>query len=625
MTHRLTTPPRAIEHARQQFLAEGEMQGGVVNATIAQSWLRSRENGVLACQPLSTETLDSTALAQKRSQNHLLLTQAKAEISSLYEQIAHSYSMIALTDAEGVILHTRGEHQLMGLAPAELLSPGYSWREQERGTNAIGTAIIERQAVAVQGAEHFVEQLHTFSCYAVPIFGANYELLGTLNVTNAFSAHQQHTLALVKMAAQLIENRVFRASDQGPVTLKFHERAEFIDTEWAGVAVFERDGRVVAINHNGLQQLGCNTLPQDYQQLFGQPLPLQAEPAVLSLSTSLGHLIKARLTITAASKASALRPVVRRGITLEDLASPDRHIAEVLEQARLVMDQDIPILIQGETGVGKELLTSAIHNSSSRADGPMIAVNCAALPEGLIEAELFGYEEGAFTGARQKGSQGKIEQANGGTLFLDEIGDMPLLLQARLLRVLQERSITPLGGSKAKKLEFALISATNQPLQDKVAAGTFRRDLYYRLNGLSLTLPPLRSRHDLPALVQSLLTAEQATNTTLNDDLLALFQLHPWPGNIRQLHNVLKTMLALAAGQPLQRKHLPPDFMEELGTAAAEQTAMTALAAGSITDITNEAVRLALQQHNGNISAAARELGMSRNRFYRKLKALGLG
>ena len=248
-----------------------------------------------------------------------------------------------------------------------------------------------------------------------------------------------------------------------------------------------------------------------------------------------------------------------------------------------------------------------------------MAVNCAALPEGLIESELFGYEEGAFTGARRRGSLGKIEQAHGGTLFLDEIGDMPLALQARLLRVLQERSVTPLGGNKARPVEFSLVSATNQKLREKVERGEFRSDLYYRLNGLTVNLPPLRQRADLPALLELLLQIEHAEHAEFTEEVMAIFKVHPWPGNIRQLHNVLRTALALSGGEPITELHLTQDFMDDMGRAeeAAEERA-------TLDDMAGEAIRAALKAHEGNVSAAARQLGISRNTMYRRMKAFEL-
>jgi len=308
------------------------------------------------------------------------------------------------------------------------------------------------------------------------------------------------------------------------------------------------------------------------------------------------------------------------------LNSGDAKIERAIAQIKQVLSRDIPILIQGETGVGKELFARAIHEASAQHKGPWVAVNCAALPEGLIEAELFGYEEGAFTGAKRKGSPGKIEQADGGTLFLDEIGDMPLSLQARLLRVLQERTVTPLGSSKSIPVNFSLISATNLKLKEKVESGEFRSDLYYRLNGLSVALPPLRQRADLAALINIILQIEHANNVEITPEVMAIFEQHPWPGNIRQLHNVLRTALALADGESISELHLTHDFIDEINATNQTETksATPALNAQNLDDVTSKAILKAMQDHSGNVSAAARQLNISRNTLYRKLKALGL-
>ena len=247
----------------------------------------------------------------------------------------------------------------------------------------------------------------------------------------------------------------------------------------------------------------------------------------------------------------------------------------------------------------------------------------------MIEAELFGYEEGAFTGAKRKGSTGKIEQANGGTLFLDEIGDMPLALQARLLRVLQERKITPLGSTKSISVNFALVSATNQKLKEKVESGEFRSDLYYRLNGLSVSLPSLCKRSDLQALIEVILQVEHAGEVKISAEVMAIFKMHSWPGNIRQLHNVLRTALALSDGGTITELHLTQDFMDEmqgLGTPciAPPKSKLSAKQVLALDDFVEDAIRSAMQQHAGNVSAVARQLGISRNTLYRKLKSIDL-
>ncbi len=490
---------------------------------------------------------------------------------------------------------------------------------------------------------------HSLNCSAVPIFGAENELIATLDVSNDYNISQQHTLALVKMSAQMIENRLFLASHRSDVILHFHARPEFIGTLWEGVAMFTDHGDLVATIRSGQFQLGLNMQPTPLHERHSKPnlnfselfdISIEnllrqigtAEKLVIPLRLNNGARIYVRVELLHKKTLAAQTvPTVKRSsaANLELLNSGDSKIARAILQIKQVLSRDIPILIQGETGVGKELFARAIHEASERRKGPWIAVNCAALPEGLIEAELFGYEEGAFTGAKRKGSPGKIEQANGGTLFLDEIGDMPLSLQARLLRVLQERTVTPLGSTKSIPVNFALVSATNLKLKEKVESGEFRSDLYYRLNGLSVQLPPLRERTDLQALIRILLQIEHADDTEISPEVMRIFMQHPWPGNIRQLHNVLRTALALADGSPVSELHLTQDFIDEFETAELETTAQTKVAAqlpGSqnLEDIAANAILKAMEKHSGNVSAVARQLNVSRNTLYRKLKALGL-
>nr|WP_238377328.1 sigma 54-interacting transcriptional regulator [Vogesella sp. EB] len=266
------------------------------------------------------------------------------------------------------------------------------------------------------------------------------------------------------------------------------------------------------------------------------------------------------------------------------------------------------MLVLGETGVGKERFVQALHAASSRAGAPLVAVNCAAIPEGLIEAELFGYEEGAFTGARKQGARGRLREADGGILFLDEIGDMPASLQARLLRVLQERLVVPLGGGIGQKVDVRIVAATHRNLEHEVAAGRFRADLYYRLGHYPLRLPPLRERGDVAQIAANLLAQHGGARrgVTLSAALADFIRRYPWPGNLRQLDNLLKTLLALVDdGTELGLTHLP-DTLREHHPAAASA------ASGQLAQL--------LQQHGGNASAAARALGISRSTFYRRLR-----
>ncbi len=288
---------------------------------------------------------------------------------------------------------------------------------------------------------------------------------------------------------------------------------------------------------------------------------------------------------------------------------------------------ELPILITGETGTGKELLAQAIHNDSPRAMSPFVAVNCASIPETLIESELFGYEDGAFTGARKKGAVGKILQANGGTLFLDEIGDMPFGLQARLLRVLQERMVTPLGSSKSIPVNVELICATNHNLRERIAKGLFREDLYYRLNGLVVKLPPLRDRTDIETVVRKILTAESnGGKYAVSSEVLDLFHKHKWPGNFRQLTNLLRTAIIMAGDEhEICMRHMPDDFLDDIEMGApstADNTERMIATGANLEEVEHSVILRSLEAHGGNVSATARALGVSRNTIYRKVPHL---
>ncbi len=638
MNHFSIDRPLSVSQARNVFLTKGNLEQGSIAEAIERSWQRCLANGVNANSPSNTEVITAQELALKREQNRQLLSLATPEMETLSEQIAHTRNIVILTDDQGVILNSLGGHHLLREEQRIALSPGASWHEDHRGTNAIGTVLVEQSAMTVQGAEHYMAYHHSLSCSAVPIFGAKNQLIATLDVSNDSNTSQQHTLALVKMSAQMIENRLFLASHQSDIVLHFHARPEFIGTLWEGVAMFTEAGQLVATNRSGQFQLSLNSQNSqsiDFDNIFDTPLVsllkqmIGADKLIVPLRLNNGARIYVKVeTLHKKPQQSAVAPrEIKRAsaANLDLLNSGDSKIARAIQQVKQVLSRDIPILIQGETGVGKELFAHAIHEASPQHKGPWIAVNCAALPEGLIEAELFGYEEGAFTGAKRKGSAGKIEQADGGTLFLDEIGDMPLALQARLLRVLQERKVTPLGSTKSIPVNFALVSATNQKLKEKVQSGEFRSDLYYRLNGLSVALPALRDRSDLQALIEVILQVEQAAEVKIAPEVMAIFRSHTWPGNIRQLHNVLRTALALAGGFTISELHLTQDFMDEISDTSIEskpQLKLVATTPVALHDLAEEAIRAVMQQHAGNVSAVARQLGISRNTLYRKMKSM---
>ena len=650
---------------------------------IANSHLRCEALGIDPVRGADGALTGRTELALALQRNERLCSHAAPVMEMLFEQIVDSQSMVLLTDAAGTVLHAIGDNAFLHRAARVTLQPGANWSEAAQGTNAIGTALIEEVPTLIHADEHYVRSNQFLTCSAAPILDPRGNILGVLDVSGDQRGYHQHTMALVKMSARMIENHWLADDHKQALRLHFHPRPEFLGTLMEGIVAVSPEGRIVGANRGALELTGLSgaalrahtlstlmgvdigALVDRFRHPLGQPLAvtlpdgrrfhLQARfnwpvwtasplasataertsepPSASPLSN--GRRAGGESPVAELASRPALRTAVSSSPGLQALHSGDPQIATVVDKIRRVLDRDIPILLLGETGTGKEVFARAIHQDSRRAQQPFVAVNCASIPETLIEAELFGYEEGAFTGARRRGAVGKIVQAHGGTLFLDEIGDMPLSLQAHLLRVLQERQVMPLGGSRPIPVDVNVVCATHRNLRDMIQAQTFREDLYYRLNGLALKLPPLRERSDLPTLVERLLNQLAPENTPrLSAPVRRLFQHYSWPGNVRQLHNVLRTACVMAGpGQEVLPEHLPDDFVEEARQAlqAAGQRLVPAempqtTAAGEpspslpLHTLTHQTIRQAVDQCQGNISLAARRLGVSRNTVYRALK-----
>ena len=625
---------------------------------IEQAHQRSAGYGIPRTADPDLSPLGKGDLALVLEQNRILHTHAAPVMETLYEQIINTHNMVILTDINGLIIHTLGDADFLEKADRVALSPGVAWSEQSKGTNAIGTAIAEQAPVVVHADQHYQEANRFLTCSAAPIFDVTGKVIGVLDVTGDQHNFHRHTMALVRMSAQMIENQLFASSFQGSIKLSFHSRPEFLGTLMEGIASFTPGGRFLSASRGGLFQLGLSMSAlqaHTFSSLFGLPISAlldhyrTAAPGLLNLCMHNGVRVYAKCgdlrlpsnhfqhamdstrtradpgAPVAASAPLAGEPQKMRLSSLRYLNTGDEQVASLIDKLKKVIGRDISILVTGETGTGKELLAQAIHNDSPRKDGPFVAVNCASIPETLIESELFGYEDGAFTGARKKGSVGKILQANGGSLFLDEIGDMPLNLQARLLRVLQERMVTPLGSTKSIPVNVALTCATNRNLRQMIARNEFRDDLYYRLNGLVVRLPPLRERTDLDAVIDKLLAAEGGgLRYTIAPAIMLLFRQHTWPGNFRQLTNLLRTAMVMAGDDhEIRIEHLPDDFLEDIALShdcAIKVAAESPISAGAtLEDVELSVIQKSLETHGGNVSATARALGVSRNTIYRKL------
>lgn len=627
-----------INQARSQFFLKGSFPTELMPETILRSWQRSVAKGVDADGMPSKEVmLSPIELDELTYRNRILLENSRPVMENLYEQVRDTSIMVILADKSGAILHSFGGADFFDRARRIFLLPGGLWSEEVRGTNAIGTALVDQIPVRILGGEHFATVNKSFSCCSSPIFDPFGNILGVLDVTGDYRAYQQHTMALVRISTQMIENRMFVTGFKEDVLLHFHSRLEFIGSLNEAIAVFTMNGKLKAANSSALRHLGldrhCSGV--DFSDLFNMQFHslLPRAGKVLEFRTKKGDSVYASLKVAvlnlrrpAADKIAVCPPK----ITLEALHLGDPTMQRAIERVHKVIGQDITVLLEGESGTGKELFAKAMHNSGPRSNSNFLALNCAAIPEGLIEAELFGYQDGAFTGARRGGSIGLIRQANGGTLLLDEVGDMPLSLQARLLRVLQERVVTPLGGVETYPVDIVIICATNRNLRKEVTAGRFREDLYYRINGLLVSLPRLRDRGDLLNLAYSISEEIAGSGRTvrISEKVVEIMKKHPWPGNIRQMHSVLRTAIALLGTEcEITVEHLSDDFLDQYKESVLKDEATPAPADPpspavplSLDKMEIMAIRTALQECGNNYSAASRRLGISRNTLYRKLE-----
>ena len=639
---------RSIVHNRVERACDIPAASG---SSITRSWIRCLNDYRLDPDSrLDPEVVGHVELQERQDSLADLRTVAEVEMANLYQQLAGSGYAIMLTDRDGVLLNFFGDPGFTHAASKTGLMQGAIWSEQVQGTNGMGTCLVERRPISVHQEEHYLSRNIGLSCAAAPIFNHDGALVAVLDASGESRLAQQHTLALVSASVQMIENRVFLHQFRDKYIVRFHNRPEFVGTLSEGAIALSVTGQVLAATRRALLLLGfaspLDVVGRDITELFNisfsglvdcsvkkafHPVPIFENRNGARFFAVSYAPVPAQRAARPAPAAAHATPTTNT--PLDRLHFNDPQLAHNVQIAKRVAERNVPVMLLGETGTGKEVFAQALHRSSSRGHKPFIAINCASIPEALIESELFGYVPGAFTGARKEGHAGKILHANGGTLFLDEIGDMPVSLQARLLRVLEEREVVPLGGDAPVKLDIRLVSATHCDLQEKIALKEFREDLFYRLHGVTITMPPLRARADRRALMIHLAGQESEGDgaVALDETLLAVLDRHPWPGNIRQLRHVLRSMIALRENQLLTLADLPPDFTvaEAAPDAPAAQAdagagAVPASTLNPLESAERQALVLELTRHGWNMSTLARQLNISRNTLYRKVQRLNI-
>ena len=578
---------------------------------------------------------------------------ASAEIDWLYDYIAKSGYALVLTDASGVVLYEKTDVTLADTFRNAGLMCGADWSERREGTNGIGTCIAENQSVTVHLGEHFRSCHIGLSCSGAPIRDPAGSLVAVLDASTlsaqSMRAGAAHTMALVNLSARLIEKYLFLRHFQDGVVFRFHARPEFVNLQHDGAIALAPDATIMAADETAMQLLHA----ENRAALIGQPIDAVFDVNAAELieparrnsgyiggelrpvrDVALGRRFFASLDRGAMHTPVSIRPAKsarvmqveapsgrRASLTLEELAGEDPQMLRNVRSAYRIAKSRVPVMIEGPTGAGKEVFARALHAASDRAARPFVALNCAAIPESLIESELFGYRPGAFTGARKEGMRGKVLQSSGGTLFLDEIGDMPLALQTRLLRVLEEQEVMPLGTEVPVKVDLHVISASHRNVRSMIARGEFREDLYYRLNGITLELPPLAARSDKERLIREFLAAETSDERPAAIEVAAFQRLlaYDWPGNVRELRNVIRTALAICDGGVVRLSDLPGELRNESIRHAAPASQHPTPASTVREDVLRH-----IRECDGNMSLTAARLGISRNTLYRRCKRLGI-
>jgi transcriptional regulator of acetoin/glycerol metabolism len=653
-----------VRHASRILRAVRGEQRTSIAPHVAKSWNRClTEYGMEPNGARATAVLEANQLRERQQKLGELLGVARAEMESLYDQIAGSGYAVILADADATILSTITDPTLKREFRQAGLWHGALWDEPHEGTNGLGTCVVERRAVTIHRDEHFMGYNLNMSCSGAPIIDEHGGLLGVLDASsvncNDTRVIQRHTMALVSMSANLIARYHFLREFPNAWILRFHSRPEFVGLLHEALVAISSEGTILAVNESALTQLGH----PDRKTLVGAPIEevFQFQFATLdSRATTapqaiwpirdVGHgrrffaLVRApqgeRASVPARIVSEAVRnaPVVPLAEGARRHVGADPRMQHNFNCAQQLFGKRVPILLQGATGTGKEAFARALHQVSPWASRAFVAVNCGSIPESLIESELFGYTRGAFTDADRHGRPGKILQSSGGTLFLDEIGDMPLTLQTRLLRVIEEYEIVPLGGDTPVPVDLHVISASHRDIRQMVQDGEFREDLYYRLNGTTLHLPLLKDRADRAELIEVLLHEENAGGDPVRiqpDALHALFNYH-WPGNIRQLRNVLRTAAALCRDNAIRLPNLPQELLDcadeaprptgpattiTVAQAATSDAACADSCCRTPLDTAEHATLLReLERNRWNITHTADALGVSRNTLYRKIR-----
>ncbi|WP_404660783.1 sigma-54-dependent Fis family transcriptional regulator [Haloimpatiens myeolchijeotgali] len=621
-----------------------------IRQVITDSWRRCKKYSVDYSGGLG-KRLSKELINDKLKENEELRAIARPIMKNLYNIVKGSGTSIILTDKEGYLLDVIGDKEIMERANELNFLVGALWTEEAVGTNAIGTALVIDSPVQTIGAEHYCEKHHSWSCSAAIIHDENNNIIGCLDMSGNYKSAHPHTLGMVLTGACSIEkqwelsvynklmNTSFESMSEGIIItdeklkiLKTNRAAENIlkltecEIMHMDIETIFKDAKFIkntlkmgkhyyAIDYNLYiknKQIRCilNTVPiKSQEKITGVVITFKDE--------EYAHKVANKLF---ASKSS---------YDFADIKTNNRDMKLMIEYGKKAAYSDCNILIEGPSGTGKELFAQSIHNYSRRWNKPFVAVNCASLPSQLIESELFGYEKGAFTGALKEGHPGKFELADGGTIFLDEIGELPLDMQAKLLRVLDNKTVMRIGGKYEKQLNVRIVAATNRNLKEEIKKKNFRQDLYYRLNVMNIKTTPLKERKEdielLTAHFIRKLNKKNTLNKRYSENYMERLKIYNWPGNVRELQNVVQRSYYLCEEDLITEKYLSEDIlMNGISINCDKKIYNSECEILTLDEMEKMNIQRALNKFEGNILAVSKILGISRATLYRKIRKYNL-
>ncbi|PFZ33259.1 sigma-54-dependent Fis family transcriptional regulator [Bacillus wiedmannii] len=604
-------------HTWKKFVDEGVLDSNRINERISESWHRCKQANVNPHMNKGQKILSSNIFQDQKKKSEIFLDIAIPQLQNMRKTIDELQMMALLIDPDGYVLSLSGNQQTLKRAKHINFIEGVKWTEAAVGTNAIGTALQIEEAIMISGTEHYSVASHSWSCAAAPIHNDDGKLIGVLDFSCPIEFSHPYMLGMVTSIAHAIERECSIRVHQNELHL-IHRFLDVIDSDEQVVICNHRD--VIVSASKKVRERVSNWSRMKLEDLIQNGLKPKLEVPVYSNDRMIGKCIYVKENKQ--GNLFSTSPFIN-GITFPGVIGTSNAFQHTLEEIKLVSPTDASVYVCGETGVGKEYVARAIHENSPRKNGPFIAVNCGSLPKELMESELFGYAEGAFTGARRQGYKGKFEQADGGTIFLDEIGEVPPEMQVALLRVLQERTVNPIGSSKEIPVNIRIITATHKDLLRLVEEGKFRQDLYYRLHVYPLYVPSLIERkEDIPYFIQHFCERKN-WNVVFPKSICNQFSQHTWPGNIRELLNVLERIYILSQGREICEKQI--SFLLQTMMGNQHQLALQAENKTEHTlnfreKIQRDSMIEALEKTNGNVSLAAKLLDVPRSTFYKRMQ-----